>query len=65
MASIRNRNGVWQARVIRKGHAPVTKSFHSKQDARQWARIASSSEFSMASCCCTLAASFLFDSIFD
>ncbi|QWE16434.1 site-specific integrase [Polynucleobacter sp. AP-Nino-20-G2] len=38
MASIRNRNGVWQARVIRKGHAPVTKSFHSKQDAQQWAR---------------------------
>ena len=38
MASIRNRSGVWQARVIRKGHAPVTKSFHSKQDAQQWAR---------------------------
>ena len=38
MASIRNRSGVWQARVVRKGHAPVTKSFHSKQDAQQWAR---------------------------
>jgi integrase len=38
MASIRNRSGVWQARVIRKGHTPVTKSFRTKQDAQQWAR---------------------------
>jgi integrase len=38
MASIRNRSGVWQARVIRKGHIPVTKSFSTKQDAQQWAR---------------------------
>ncbi len=38
MASIRNRGGKWQARVNRKGHAPVTKSFISKQDAEKWAR---------------------------
>lgn len=38
MASIRNRNGVWQARVIRKGFAPVTKSFTTRHEAERWAR---------------------------
>ena len=38
MASIRNRQGKWQARVIRKGYAPITKSFLVKQDAERWAR---------------------------
>lgn len=38
MATLRNRNGKWQARVVRKGHAPITKSFQSKQDAERWAR---------------------------
>lgn len=38
MASIRNRNGKWQARITRKGQLPVAKSFQSKQDAERWAR---------------------------
>lgn len=38
MASIRNRNGVWQARVTRKGQAPVSKSFTTRQDAERWSR---------------------------
>ncbi len=38
MASIRNRQGKWQARIIRKGFAPITKSFIAKQDAERWAR---------------------------
>ena len=38
MASVRNRNGKWQARVIRKGQPAVSKSFVSKQDAERWAR---------------------------
>lgn len=38
MASIRNRQGKWQARIIKKGCAPVTKSFLTKQDAERWAR---------------------------
>jgi integrase len=38
MASIRNRNGVWQARVTRKGQTPVSKSFTTRQDAERWAR---------------------------
>lgn len=38
MASIRSRNDKWQARITRKGQAPVAKSFHSKQDAEKWAR---------------------------
>ncbi|WP_068320922.1 site-specific integrase [Polynucleobacter yangtzensis] len=38
MASIRNRNGKWQARITRKGQEAVAKSFHSKQDAEKWAR---------------------------
>lgn len=38
MASIRNRNGKWQARITRKGQLPVAKSFQSKDDAQRWAR---------------------------
>ncbi len=38
MASIRNRNGVWQARVIRKGFPTTAKSFTTRQDAERWAR---------------------------
>ena len=38
MASIRNRNGVWQSRVIRKGFPTTSKSFNTRQDAERWAR---------------------------
>lgn len=38
MASIRNRNGKWQARITRKGEQLISKSFQSKQDAERWAR---------------------------
>lgn len=37
MATIRNRNGKWQAQVRLKGHAARTKSFTSKRDADRWA----------------------------
>ncbi len=39
MASIRNRDGIWQARIIRKGYPEVTKSFPNKVEAQRWARI--------------------------
>ncbi len=38
MASIRNRNNKWQARVIRKGHNTIAKTFLTRQDAEKWAR---------------------------
>ena len=38
MASVRNRNGVWQARTLRKGQPAVSKSFQTRQDAERWAR---------------------------
>lgn len=38
MATLRNRNGKWQAQVRRNGHSPRTKSFLSKRDAERWAR---------------------------
>lgn len=38
MASIRQRDGKWQARIRRQGFAPIEKSFQSKQDAEKWAR---------------------------
>jgi integrase len=38
MATLRNRNGKWQARVVRKGHAPLAKTFQAKQDAERWVR---------------------------
>ncbi len=38
MATFRNRNGKWQARVARKGQVPIAKSFLTRQDAERWAR---------------------------
>lgn len=38
MASIRNRNGKWQARVVRKGSPTIAKTFQIKSDAEKWAR---------------------------
>ncbi len=38
MASVRNRNGVWQARILRKEQPAVSKSFQTRQDAERWAR---------------------------
>lgn len=38
MANFRKRSGNWQARVSRKGHADLTKTFASMEDARKWAR---------------------------
>lgn len=38
MASIRNRNGKWQARVVRKGVQTIAKTFLIKSDAEKWAR---------------------------
>ncbi len=38
MASIRKRGDSWQARVIRKGFPPESKSFPSKADADRWCR---------------------------
>jgi integrase len=39
MASIRNRDGRWQARVIRQGYPEQTKTFDTKADAERWARL--------------------------
>lgn len=39
MASFRQRNGKWQARVIRDGYPDQTKTFDSKADAEKWARV--------------------------
>jgi integrase len=38
MASFRKRAGRWQARITRKGHLDLTKTFASKDDAQRWAR---------------------------
>ena len=38
MASFRQRNGKWQARVIREGYPEQTKTFETKVDAEKWAR---------------------------
>lgn len=38
MATIRKRNGKWQAQVRRTNYAPRTQSFASKADAHRWAR---------------------------
>jgi integrase len=38
MASFRKRGDKWQARVHRKDHSPVVKSFNTKADAFKWAR---------------------------
>ena len=38
MASFRKRSGRWQARISRKGHPDLTKTFVIKEDALKWAR---------------------------
>jgi hypothetical protein len=38
MASIRQRAGVWQARIRRKGYPDEVSSFNTKADAQAWAR---------------------------
>ena len=38
MATFRNRNGKWQARIQRQGQVPVSKSFSTRQEAERWAR---------------------------
>jgi hypothetical protein len=38
MATFRNRNGKWQARVQTKGHATLSKTFINKADAERWAK---------------------------
>ncbi|MDG1097531.1 MAG: site-specific integrase [Methylophilaceae bacterium] len=38
MATYRNRNGKWQARIVRKGQIPISKTFIRKSDAKRWAR---------------------------
>lgn len=38
MATFRNRNGKWQARVQSKGHAVLSKTFINKVDAGRWAK---------------------------
>lgn len=38
MASYRQRNGKWQARVLRDGYPDQTKTFATKADAEKWAR---------------------------
>ncbi len=38
MASYRQRNGKWQARVLRDGYPAQTKTFATKADAEKWAR---------------------------
>ena len=38
MATFRKRSGHWQARITRKGHQTLSKTFTSKKDAEFWAR---------------------------
>jgi hypothetical protein len=38
MATFRNRNGKWQARVQIQGHAVVSKTLINKADAVKWAK---------------------------
>src|SRR5262249_11670300 len=38
MASIRRRRSKWQAQVRRRGHPPITRTFHRRADAELWAR---------------------------
>lgn len=38
MASVRERNGKWQARVSRNGYPPLTKTFESHSEAVKWSR---------------------------
>ena len=38
MATFRNRNGKWQARVQTKDHAALSKTFINKVDAERWVK---------------------------
>ena len=38
MATFRQRSGRWQARITRRGFAPETKTFNSREEATRWAR---------------------------
>lgn len=38
MASIRKRNGKWQAQIRREGYKSISRSFHKRSDAVEWAR---------------------------
>ncbi len=38
MATFRHRNSKWQARVVRVGHAPISKTFDTRVEAEHWAR---------------------------
>jgi len=38
MASIRQRSGTWQARVLREGYPAEVKSFATRGEAQRWAR---------------------------
>ncbi len=38
MASFRQRNNKWQARISRDGHPDQVKTFEAKADAERWAR---------------------------
>lgn len=38
MASIRKQNGKWQVQVRRRGFAHISRTFHQRTDAEQWAR---------------------------
>ncbi len=42
MATFRKRGERWQARIQRRGHPPLTKSFLNRQDADKWARLTES-----------------------
>ncbi len=42
MATFRKRGNRWQARIQRRGHQPLTKSFLTRQDAEKWARLSES-----------------------
>lgn len=39
MASIRKRNGLWQAQVRKRKIGSTSKSFHKKSDALAWAKV--------------------------
>ena len=38
MASIRQRDGKYQVRIIRKGHRALARTFNNRTDAIKWAR---------------------------
>jgi integrase len=42
MASISQRNGKWRVRILRTGNTPLAKTFITRRDAQQWARLTES-----------------------